>query len=259
MLIRALIVLLVVLNLGVAAWWITQPPAAPPPAVGMPAGVPRLQLMKEAAAAATPSPAVTPVAASLDPAAIAAAPAPAPAAAAEVDPTPAAPATAAVVPAPAPTLAPAQCFSLGPYADAPAATAAALRVGKLATRLRNEQRPGRSASAYTVSLPPAADRQAAQAIAQRIDAAGFDDFLVIGSGEQANGIALGRYGSREAAQRRQAALQAKGFAAQVQAVGEESVGQWWLEAEAAAGVSQAQLGRAAAAAQVRSLDCAALR
>ena len=60
MLLRALIVLLVVVNLGVAAWWATR---APPPAPGHPAspvGVPRLQLLREAPrpARAAPAPVV---------------------------------------------------------------------------------------------------------------------------------------------------------------------------------------------------------
>ena len=100
---------------------------------------------------------------------------------------------------------------------------------------------------------------AAQALAQRIGAAGFDDFLLINQGEQANGIALGRYGSREAAQRRQSALQAKGFQAQIQAVGAEGTAQWWLDVTAGEGAGAAQLKTLAAAAQSRSLDCAALR
>lgn len=252
MLIRTLIVLLVVLNLGVAAWWITQPPAAPLPPAPMPAGVARLQLMGEAA----PGPPTT------------AAPTPPPFADSVVTavPVPVADSAASEIPVatadptePKPANPPSQCFSLGPYADAAAATAAATRLGSLATHTRSEQRPGKSAGAYNVSLPPAADRPAAQALAQRIGAAGFDDFLVNGSGAQANGIALGRYASREAAERRQAALQAAGFPAQVQAVGEEGAAQWWLQAAAGAGTTAAQLQRAAAATQARSLDCAVLR
>ena len=59
MLIRALIVLLVVLNLGAAAWWLTRPAPEPAPPPDLPAGVARLQLVDEdaPAASATPSPA----------------------------------------------------------------------------------------------------------------------------------------------------------------------------------------------------------
>lgn len=252
MLIRALIVLLVVLNLGVAAWWITQPPAASPAPAPLPAGVARLQLLEEVAPRPPAGTAPTPPVSSAG--SVVATPAPQVAAAAsEITPT------ATVATEPKATAPPEQCFHLGPYADATAATAAAARIGSLATRSRSEQRPGKSAGPYNVSLPPVPDRQAAQALAQRIGAAGFDDFLVNSSGAQVNGIALGRYASREAAERRQAALQAAGFPAQVQAVGEEGAAQWWLQAVAGAGTTAAQLQRAAAATQARSLDCAVLR
>lgn len=48
MFLRALIVLLLVLNLGVAAWWATRDPVPPPAGPAQPAGVPRLQLLREA-------------------------------------------------------------------------------------------------------------------------------------------------------------------------------------------------------------------
>ena len=53
----------------------------------------------------------------------------------------------------------------------------------------------------------------AEAAVTRIAEAGFSDYLLVREGSEANGIALGRYGTREAAQRRTAALQAAGFAA----------------------------------------------
>ncbi|MDQ2702962.1 MAG: hypothetical protein M3Y70_09190 [Pseudomonadota bacterium] len=55
MIIRAAIVLLLVLNLGVAVWWVLHeaPPAA---TVQQPAGVPRLQLLPEANPAQAPAP-----------------------------------------------------------------------------------------------------------------------------------------------------------------------------------------------------------
>ena len=235
MLIRALIVLLVVLNLGVAAWWLSRPAVAPAATPAAPEGVARLQLLSEAAPVPTAA-VVAPVAAEAAPDEPAALPVPA-----------------------AATPAPAQCFSLGPFNNQAAATAAANRLGSQAIRPRAHEVPGKAASAYNVLLPPAADRETAQALAQRIGAAGFDDFLVINQGEQANGIALGRYGSREAAQRRQSALQAGGFPAQIQAVGSEVAAQWWLDLTAAEGVAAAQLQALSTATQSRSLDCAALR
>ena len=255
MLIRALLVLLVVLNLGVAAWWLTRPNASPVVSVPQPQGVARLQLLGEAGPISRPPPiAIAPVTAAVAAAA---------AAEAGAAPETAAPETAVPVPSAAGVDAAAeplrQCFSLGPFADQAASLVAAGKLGNQALHTRSREVPGKAASGYNVLLPPAADREAAQALAQRIGAAGFDDFLVISQGEQANGIALGRYGSRDAALRRQAALQAKGFPAQVQPVGAESAAQWWLDIAAAQGAGAAQLKSLAAAAQSRSLDCATLR
>lgn len=236
MLIRALIVLLIVLNLGVAAWWISRPAAQPPALPEQPAGVARLQLLGESGATAgatPPAPGPSPV---VVPASTEAAPAPAVAAAAAT-----------------------QCFSIGPFDSQAAATAATARIAAQATRVRPREVPGQQASGYNVLLPPLPDREAAQALAQRIGAAGFEDYLVINGGEQANGIALGRYRSREAAERRQAALKAAGFDAQLQALGDEGPSRWWLDIALAEGVAIAGLRSLAAAPKSQSLDCAVLR
>lgn len=236
MLIRALIVLLIVLNVGVAAWWISRPEPPPPASPAQPAGVPRLQLLSESGNPAAP--AVAP-----SPASVRSAPAP------SVSSAP-----AAVVAA-----APAQCFSIGPFADQAAAGAAATRIGSQITRGKPREVPGKTAQGYNVVLPPQADREAAQALAQRIGAAGFDDYLVANSGAQSNGIALGRYRSREGAERRQSALRAAGFDAQLQPIGNEGAAQWWLDVAAAAGATEPALRNGTGAAQSRSLDCALLR
>jgi cell division protein FtsN len=234
MLIRALIVLLLVLNLGVAAWWISRPAAPAPVLPEQPAGVARLQLLGEGGATAK-----------------AASPTPMPVVA---------PASTEVAPAPvAATAATAQCFSIGPFDSDAAATAATARIATQATRVRPREVPGQRASGYNVLLPPLPDREAAQALAQRIGAAGFDDYLVVNGGEQANGIALGRYRSREGAERRQTALKAAGFDAQLQAIGDEGPSQWWLDIAAAEGVAVSRLRSLAAAPRSQSLDCAVLR
>ena len=235
MLIRALIVLLIVLNLGVAAWWISRPEPLPPMLPAPPAGVAKLRLLSESKKTAATLPQA---------------------------PAPAVPAPVAAVPAAAavaePTT-PTQCFSVGPFADQTAARSAAARLGGQATRSNPREIPGKAAQGYNVVLPPQADREAAQALAQRIGAAGFDDYLVVNSGAQTNGIALGRYRSREGAERRQSALRAAGFDAQLQPVGNEGAAQWWLDIAAAAGVTASGLQSGAGAAQSRSLDCALLR
>jgi hypothetical protein len=144
---RAALVLLLVLNAGVAAWWLLHP-APDPVAAVLPASAPRLQLLAEAA------PVVAPV--------------------------------AARAPAPKP---PARAVATGCNG------------------------PDAGADGWRVYLPRLPGAEAADAMAARIDAAGFSDYLVMRDGEDANTIALGRYSTRDAAQRRTASLQAAGFPA----------------------------------------------
>ncbi len=220
MLIRALIVLLVVLNLGVAAWWFARPAPPPPPLPELPAGIPRLQLVDAPEAAVAPE----------------------------------APVAVAVAVAE-----PAACFSLGPFASESALKQAQAALAGKALRMQAREIPGASSGGYQVVMPPAPTREDAQALAARIGAAGFDDFLVISQGELVNGIALGRYRTREAAERRLAQMQAAGFAARMQPVGRSAPSQWWLDAGVAAGADAEALARAASAGAPVPLECAALR
>ncbi|HJR74400.1 MAG TPA: SPOR domain-containing protein [Luteimonas sp.] len=229
---RALIVLLIAINLGVAMWWLLRPDAAAPAAAATPPGVPRLQLLSEAKPLATSAPAPAPVA-----------------------PV----ASAAQTPPPEPA-APNQCFSLGPFADVAAMRTAETRLRSQVVRVRAREAAAAPARAYSVVLPPFASRELAQAAADKIKAAGFDDFLLINTGDDANGIALGRYGSQDTAQRRQAALRGAGFDAQIRPVGETAAaGPSWLDIEARADADRARLRQEADAAQSPALDCARLR
>lgn len=176
MLIRATIVLLAVLNLGVAAWWLWRPmPVAA--SVEQPVGVPRLVLLEEIPPVAS-APPVAPQAEPL--------------ASEPVEPSPPARETRQADPAPEP-----EPGDSGPLAGQP----------------RCEDASAGGARGWRVYLPPAADLAAAEATAARIAAAGFGDYLVLRDGESANGIALGMYSTEASAQRRSAALRAAGFAA----------------------------------------------
>lgn len=240
MLIRALIVLLVVLNLGVAAWWFSRPEPAPPPLPEIPAGVTTLALVEEKAAltARAAIAAATP----------AATPAVLPPASAPPPPTVAAP------------VAPRVCFRVGPFAERAVAEQSRGRLDPTIGRAILREAQGAGASGYRVSLPPAATREAAMATAERIGAAGFDDFLVINQGEETNGIALGRYRNREGAERRQSQLVAAGFPARIHAIGEEGPSRWWLDVAAPAGTRVAALQPLAGGVAVAAQDCpAALR
>lgn len=224
---RALIVLLIAINLGVALWWLLRAEPSASSAAPPPPGVPRLQLLSEArplaaAAVASSTQAAGPVQT-------------------------------------APTTAPNQCFSFGPFATAAALRKASTHLQPQLARIRTRgATPAPPPRGYTVLLPPFASRELAQAQVDRIKAAGFDDLLLINDGNDANGITLGRYGSLASAQRRQASLQAAGFAAQLQPIGEPALPAW-LDIEVRDGLDIAQLRADSGAAQSPALDCARLR
>lgn len=282
MLTRALIVVLAILNLGVACWWLLrdapQPPAPPP----QPAGVAELRWVPGGvdAAEAADATAAAPVAPLMDrePAektAVAATPAPAaparpeiakpqvaeatPVAAAAKPVTPLAPVPAPEKPATRPVAAePARCVALGPFADRAAATSAQGKAGSVISQVRLREQPAASGSArFRVMLPAAANREEAQATVKRIVAAGLSDYYIISQGEDINAVALGQYRNREGAERRMAAVQAAGFQPRLVASGD--AGQWWLEGQLAAGTQPAQAQQRSGAAQSRSLECARLR
>jgi hypothetical protein len=239
MLVRALIVLLLVLNLGVAAWWATRAPPPAPAAVEPALGVARLQLLGETT--------------SRPPAATADAPA-STAAATSTLTAPTAPDFTAL-----PT--PQQCFAFGPFASKPAADAALAKLRpQVQSATAREQAAATAARGWRVFLPPLASLEEAQATAQRIAAAGFDDFLVVREGGEANSIALGRYRNEEGARKRAEALVAAGFAARTAALGEDGAPKvTWLEVIADEAFDPASAQAAIGAAQRRKLDCTTLR
>lgn len=278
MLVRALIVLLTALNLGVAAWWIARPEPPPPAEETLPPGVMRLQLLdegKRAAAPAVPADAKPGEALKLAEAKPSGA-AHADAKAAEIKPADAKPAEAklaeaklaeakpvdakpeaavAATPPPAPAPPP-QCFSIGPFADAAAADAARAKLLPLAQKVSSRTLAGGGNSRGWRVYLPTANAEAAQAAAQRIRAAGFSDLFVM-SGADANAIALGRFRSEESARRRGTELSSAGFAVKVEALG-ESNGQVWLDAASATSKGEA-LRVAAGAQRWRGISCDKVR
>lgn len=282
MLTRALIVVLAILNLGVACWWLLRDEPQKPAPAPQPAGVAALRWVPGGgdAAAAAEATAAAPTAPLMErepagKAAVAATPAPAPAVPAKPEATLAAAPVAAVTqraalpastPASAPekpatppaAVEPPRCIALGPFADRAAATAAQGKAGNALGQVRLREQPAASGSArYRVMLPAAASREEAQATVKRIVAAGLSDYYIISQGEEANAVALGQYRNREGAERRIAAVQAAGFQPRLVASGD--AGQWWLEGQLAAGSQPAQAQQRSGAAQSRSLECARLR
>ena len=274
MLTRALIVVLAILNVGVACWWLLRDEPQRPAPSPQPAGVAELRWLPGGADsdAAAQDPAPAPAAALVEReraagTAVAAAPAAAAVAAASPPGEPPKTASPAVeqdppaipaVAAPAAAAAPPRCIALGPFADRAAATAAQGKTGTVLSQLRLREQPAASGGArYRVMLPAAASRDEAQATVKRIVAAGLSDYYIISQGEDANAVALGQYRNREGAERRMAAVQAAGFQPRLVASGD--AGQWWLEGQLAAGSEPAQAQQRSGAAQLRSLECARLR
>lgn len=224
---RALIVMLVALNLGVAAWWAWRPATT---AAHAPASNPAPGLRLAATMPAAP-----PAPAAVAPQVAAASRPTAPTA------TPAAP----VVEAP-------RCLRMGPFADEGALAAARNAAAPLAARTQPFQRT-RAARGWRVMLPAQADRAAAQAVVERLRAADIDDLYIVADGAEANSIALGRYGSEASARNREATLRAAGFPARAEPLGPGTV-QHWLDVQLQPQADDAAARRIGTAA---TLDCAA--
>ncbi|AJC46286.1 hypothetical protein [Xanthomonas sacchari] len=282
MLVRALLVVLTILNLGVAVWWAMQPPTPPPvPMPAVPAGVATLQLVNEtpAPAAAPTPPAVAPVAAPADAKAdtVAAADtveavsaqADAPAA-----PTTAAPSTAptppAAVPAPAPTQSQVEpaakpaadaavCLSVGPYPDRDAAQAAVAALAPGAPRPRLREAADSDATSFRVILPTIGGEDGLKQATERIVAAGIRDYYPLRQGDAGNAIALGQYRSREGAERRRQELARAGFNADLIPSGGSGQSRWWLDLRADSAAQAATLRRQLGAARQRTVNCGTLR
>lgn len=228
MLIRALVILLLVLNLGAALWWALAsepvPSAAP---ADMPPGVERLQLVKELAA-----------------------------------PIKAPPANGSTI-----AVKVVQCASFGPYDSTSAASADGKRlqadgladgdagVGVAKTAVRAE--PGRAPRSWRVVLPPLPSAAQADIVAKRIAATGFKDYYVIREGADASAIALGLFRNEPAAHARAQTLLEAGFDAVVEPVG-AGPEEHWLDVAAEAPFKAEAVLRQLSATRTQPLDCARL-
>ncbi|MBB4127489.1 hypothetical protein GGR77_002803 [Xanthomonas translucens] len=280
MLVRALLVVLTILNLGVALWWATQPQTpAPEPMPALPAGVATLQLVPApaavpqpassapiaSAAAPTPAASAAPAPATVVPAASAPAadaPAttdvPATAAAAATAPPKVPSAAAATAAAAEPAAAPV-CLSLGPYPDRAAAETAVAALGSATPRPRLREVGDDDATSFRVLLPTIGGEDGVKAAVDRIVAAGIRDYYPVRQGDTGNAIALGQYRSREGAERRKAELARAGFNVDLIPSGGSGQSRWWLDLRASDAAQATTLRRQLGAARQRALDCATLR
>jgi hypothetical protein len=188
---RGLVVLLVCLNLGVAAWWWQhRAPQVPVPPVAE-AGVGSLVLLGEA----EPVP-------SGDQAELGAVP--------------------AVMPdAP-------RCLSLGPFGT-PAELRAAMNVlTPYVGRIQYREVASTQLRGYRVYLAASPSREAALATVRQLAARGITDYYVVTAGAEQNTVSLGQYRSLANAERRRDEVARQGFQPVLEPRTEQTP-QWWID------------------------------
>ena len=194
---RALLLLLLCMNLGVAAWGAGHRDAPPPALPALDPNVPRLRLLSEV----------------------------------EQRPVPDA---AELTEAPTPLDASAVCLSLGPF-ETPAELRQAmdLLLPKV-ERIQFREVPAVALRGYRVFLPPAASHADALAVARALSDRGVSDYYLVTAGPQQNTISLGIYRDLENARQRRDAVAALGYSPLLEPR-TESVSQWWIDLAAAPG------------------------
>lgn len=266
MLLRLFFVLLIALNIAVAAWLLlgdTGTHAVDP----TDSGVPRLKLLAEVPAPATtvaplaaapghatpavPTSATAPTSSTALPTAAttqASAPASTPAASAPIAPVSGASATSALAAAaarakspttPLPTLpaVPAatspkrayRCLAVGPFANQVDLRAARTAIASRTVRSRQRQEQASESRGWRVFLPAQATREQALAQARRLEAKGIKDYFVVTvQGELQNSVALGLFHDPANARKRRDEVAAAGFPARM-SERTETTPVWWLD------------------------------
>jgi len=196
MIIRAILLLLVCTNLGVAAWWLWHRDAIAVPLPGSEAGVASIQLLGEVGAPPVPMVPVT-----------------------VASPT-------AQISAPA-------CISLGPFGTPAALRQAMTTLTPHAGSIQYREVIATELRGYRVFMPPAADGSGALEVARALTARGVRDYYVVTAGEQANTVSLGIFRDMENAEKRREQLAGLGFNAVLEPRTEQ-VRQWWIDLSVAA-------------------------
>jgi len=198
MLLRALLLLLLCMNLGVAAWWASHREPVLPAVAPTEPGVPTLRLLSE------------------------------------VERRPAGEASAELAEAPAPLSPDARCLSLGPF-ETPADLRLAMdRLLPRVERIQFREVPTVALRGYRVFLPPAGSRAEALQVARALSERGISDYYVITAGPQQDSISLGLFRDLANATQRRDAVAALGYAP-IMEPRTEPVSQWWIDLAAAPG------------------------
>ncbi len=196
MLLRLLVVLLLAMNIGVAAWWALRPapPAAPTPAA-FDAAIEPLRLLSEVDAGAA-------------------------------DPV------AEVVGPPQPQLPDAErtCLVLGPFLTQVDLRRAMNALTPAAERIQFRESRTLIRRGFRVFIPSPGSRAAALERARELSARGLRDYYVVTAGAEQNSISLGLYREEANAIRRRDEVQAKGFEVSLEPRNEE-VPQYFIDLE----------------------------
>ncbi len=198
MMLRALIVLLLCMNLGVAVWWAAHREPVVPAVPTTEPGIPSLTLLSE-----TERP-------------------PAVVAAAELSVAP-------EVPGPAST-----CMSLGPFSTPADLRKAMNTLMPQVESIQFREVAAVSLRGYRVFLPAAGSRALALQTARALSAKGISDYYVVTAGDQQDTISLGIFRELENATKRREEVAALGYNPTVE-TRTEPVQQWWIDLVAAPG------------------------
>lgn len=198
MLPRVLVLLLLVMNIGVAVWWTLRPaPPAPAQAATAEPGVAGLRLLSE-----------------LDPGASA-------------EDSDAVAMTALALGPPAPS---SECLQIGPFLTQIDLRRAMNAIAPAAQRIQFRETREVIRRGYRVFLPSPGSREAALEQARQLSRKGVSDYYVVTAGDEQNTISLGMYREQDNAETRLAQVRALGFEARVEPRNEE-LPQFWIDAE----------------------------
>jgi hypothetical protein len=205
MLSRALVVLLLVMNLGVAVWWFLRPEHEPRRHAPTEPAVAALELLSELETRSVVG-------------------------------------ELAEAPQPIAPNADAVCQRIGPFLTQADLRRAVGALTPVVQRIQFRETRARASRGYWVYMPAQASRDAALATARELAARGLRDYYVVTAGDRQNTISLGLFREISNARQRQADVQAMGFSAEL---GErtEEIPQYWVDIAADPRFSwRAQLG-----------------
>ena len=189
---RAVVVLLVVMNLGALAWWTLHASAHPAPVATTEAGVAPLVLLSESEAAQQTG--------SSD----------------ELD---AAPDPASATP---------RCLTIGPLATPADVRKAMNALSPLVGRIQYRLASGNVMHGYRVYVSALSTRDAALVAARKLAASNVSDYYVVTSGPQENTISLGLFNDLVNAEKRRDEIRALGFDARLEPR-LDTAQQYWID------------------------------